>query len=176
MNPLSQPSAKFGNAGLFQNIINAVNTGVGAYVALQGQGGAGGGGQAQCARTMVECLDQLIGEYQAALRAIETRGGSNAEIAQLIQATLAALANPAVFPQGNNDPYYRNTVNQLNQRLASMQGGGATPGTIPAGGTTSGGSTVIGASAPLIQGIPNSYLLAGGAAAIIGGYLLSKKL
>lgn len=182
MNPLSQPAAKFatsppskfGDAGLFNNILNAVQLGAGLYGQLHG-GQAGGQGGAQCARTTVTCLDTLIGQYQQAMAAA---GTNRAALIDIVTQALAAVNNPQIFTQ-NNDPYLVNTRNQLTARLQSLQQGEpiapaqvvtATGGAVPLpGGTVAAGGT------QLIDGVSNTTLMIGAAGIAVAIYALKSQ-
>lgn len=174
MNPLSQP-AKFGavSPGVFANVVAGINTGLAVYQTAH-QGGAGGGGSGQTPRTLTGSglIDQIAAQYHS----MQAAGAPSDQLLAFLQAALQLLSDPAQV--WDNSAYHDQAIAVVNNEIRRLQSGGAPSGNLTNVAVANGGATAMsaaGASPQLITGVPNSYLLVGGAIAIVGGYMLLKK-
>lgn len=142
----------------FGDIWNAVgqigSTGLALGVGmLQGGGQGGGGSQAnQCSVHPVECLDQMIREYQGMMAAARTI----AEQIQIVQAFLTLLNDASVIRQ-DAGPYLDNTKSQLQQKLNTLRGQTTNPATpaTPSSGTLPTPGTTLPATGQTMQPVVN---------------------
>lgn len=179
MNPLSQiirPS-KFGS-GIFSDIIAGVNTGLSVYSHVP-HGGSGAcrapAGCFQCRMTgrgdIAGCIDLLI----AQVRIIQGQGDIHASLTAS-QNALAALSNQSYFATG--DAYLASAIAAMTHDVNYYQGllasGQTSTTALPSINPATGLPTVTPIAAPIIAGIPNSYLI-GGTVAVLGLVYLLKK-
>ena len=171
---------------IFNNILGAINTGLGVYGGVQSaqqQGNAGAcrapAGCFQCQMNgqgdIAGCIDLLLGQlYPLLVGGVNPNLGGNIPNDQVLQAYrngLAALSNPAYLKQ--TDAYCIQAKAALQSAIDRYVSANPNAGTT----TTTGGTTATGnvpASNPIISGVPNSYLLAG-AVAIAGLVIYTRK-
>jgi hypothetical protein len=162
---------------IFNNVLGAINTGLGVYGGVQSaqqQGNAGAcrapAGCFQCKMTgqgdIAGCLDRVL---NGGIYLMLVNGQiPNAEVLNAFQQVLNGISNPSYFKQ--TDSYVQQAIQVLQGAIQRYQttnlNSGTTPtGTNPTGAITGGASMGnVPASSPIVSGVPNSYLFIGGVA------------